>query len=277
MFTGFATGKVAANLKYKRLEQKFRAIPKYEAPENISPAEFAFLLTGRVSKKAIVGELIYMHMKGFIKLSNSNIEPIKIGSLSVHQRILLNELSISSYKYKNWHPFEYRLKLGLVNKGLIKKIVTRRSIFRDVSSEFRHQAQLVIFMIVLSVVAVVIVLATNSDVANPPGSTYFAVTIVVLSVVIFLTFLYVFYFVAKEYFRAANGISNNTTEDYGISWQEFRSVLYYMKFTGMDTMTPNYDSMDFSGLDPLYPYAVAIGLDKQIVSRLLKVLKIMSN
>ena len=55
------------------------------------------------------------------------------------------------------------------------------------------------------------------------------------------------------------------TTKYAQQWRDVYGVYEYIRVSGMDIFTPHYETMDFVGLDPLYPYAVAAGLDKKVI------------
>lgn len=75
-------------------------------------------------------------------------------------------------------------------------------------------------------------------------------------------------YIMRGGFKDTSVVARNYSPQYKHSYDEMIGLRQYLTVSGMDTMTPDYTTLDFRTLDTLYPYAVALGMDKRLIELL---------
>jgi hypothetical protein len=98
------------------------------------------------------------------------------------------------------------------------------------------------------------------------GDETYTVVVLTLGLEVFALVLAGLFLIARGEAHRAAGLLIHPTPLYKQEWHKVHSVFWYIRVSGMDVFTPDYKALDFAGLDSLYPYAVAAGFDRRVVT-----------
>lgn len=273
---GYFVGVAYRNAHIKNTKARTLQKSEYALQDKLTPAEFQLLMKGSVNRNALAGEIIALQNQGYIHINRDTTgKPIATQTVKEWrnaqplQRQLLASIfpryAHSSYDLSTSKPLlrelRYYARKSLESKGWITP--PRLHLTIDSLMPKRYYTRLGIALITTPMFMFVLGKQLGMD-----NESLFILTllggVVVLcgSVITALTIHLI------DYFRRGAAHTLHVTEKYKAEYAKAYGVYIYLSVSGMDTMTPEYDSLEFSGLDTLYPYAVAVGMDKE-VTRLL--------
>lgn len=246
-------------------------IAQYDLPEKLTPVEFALLCDGRMTRQAAIGQVVYLAMKGIVDLSrdpNQNTVAVSFhrGKETATDAPVVHELLPLEGQYRHL-PISRELRTSLERDA---EASLQAKGWLDPKNDFGEKrfknlivimAAVTLAMMVVSAVALVSGAASHD---NALAAIVLVVSIVVLVsslvTIVFGTFVYhlVRYFYQDA--RIARRVNAKFRQHYNLVY----GIYLYLRVSGSDTMTPDYATLDLSGLDALYPYAIAAGLDEQI-------------
>lgn len=246
--------------------------PLYTISDDLTPAEFGVIVDGAIGRKELVAEIILLAMRGQVvlnKLPSGSFRVVPVFS-AIKDVTPIQGAILATLGQENAAllalplTVEYETKRSLRSKGWI---VDKKPPLRGLSDVPPTYTR--ITLIAAAIIVVLAIMGTKLG----GGSGILVYTVVVLTalaaeavIISIVGLLIVFH---GEMAHNAQFMLAASTK-YAQQWKNVYGVYQYIRISGMDIFTPNYDTMDFSGLDPLYPFAVAAGLDKKIV-KLIKV------
>jgi hypothetical protein len=266
---GAGLGLLYRRAHYRRLAAATLGKPEYDIARDLSPAEFSMIVTGRITRGAIAGEILWLAMHGYIGLTRDDRGRVAAtrerlsagGRLSELQTEALKELF---YRVLPGSPAPLRdaRLTGLLRYQTLKSLQEKGWINPAMPYLRGNSAMPQRYWVILmsALLAGLIVPWAIS------GSIYVAGA--VETVIVILAVIWGYWIIFTGHFRDAAGIALRTSDMYKTDYDKVYGVYEYMKVSGMDTMLPEHGSLTFKGLDPLYPYAVAAGLDRRIVKEL---------
>lgn len=275
---GYLIGIFYRNLRIKQIQADTLQKPEYDVQDKLTPAEFCLLMKGRVDKNAFMGEIIQLQNMGYLELNETpsgQITAAKTNVFNKNIQPLQQELISAMFSRQSGNVFELKrvyLLIGdlkfytrqsLIKKGWIEKgkphltlesTMPRRFLIREVAS-----------IILFPLLAFFAGKATGID-----GEDLFVMPIMAAVAVLVSSIIVAFYIHFKDYFRRSASHTLHVTEKYRTDYEASYGLYIYMKVSGMDTMTPDRETLNFKQLDKLYPYAVATGLDPAITKLLIR-------
>ncbi len=266
---GYLTGYVMRKRRLSKLRRASIQKPLYNIQDDISPAEFGCIVDGTIGHKELVAEAILLAIKGhidFVRNSVGRFSVVKSDRTHLHstnltpiQSVIMKGLNGRDGFFTLQPAVEHEVKQSLIRKGWIvgKKLPSRG--LPEVSVRQVFIAVLTGLMVVLA--AVVAALAFGAS-----GSDVFTIVLLTLGaefilVVIIGSIVPVF---RSEIMHEVR-FTLAATAKYDQQWKDVYGVYEYMRVSGGDVFTPDYETLNFNELDLLYPYAVAVGLDKKVL------------
>ncbi|MBC7943140.1 DUF2207 domain-containing protein [Candidatus Saccharibacteria bacterium] len=263
---GSILGVIVRKYKIRNIRKKTLQKPQYSIEDDLSPAEFGFIIDGKIGHKELVAEVIQLSLDGHIKLEKDNSGKLTItriyGSkdrLQPLQAAILKEIGSSGrVPYTLSDVIEYETTKSLNKKGWI---VTPKT-----SPRYMSEISLVSIVkaIAVALVGLLIIFVVSVLIGLSGGDLYMAVALSLLFE-IFIAFIVGLIAMVKGEMLHSIGPIRGATTKYKQNWQNVKGVYDYIKISGMDIFTPDYEALDFDKLDELYPYAVAAGFDKHIL------------
>ncbi|PID33379.1 hypothetical protein CR969_00990 [Candidatus Saccharibacteria bacterium] len=257
--TGIVLGSLAGRwLSKKRLadiKQQNTIIPIYELSPLLNPLEFEAICTGRVTQNGIAGLIVKALMD---KNASVSVEgQIKLGNIPDVDRRIIELIRSGKPDRQEQHLISKLTFRSLVKKGWLREDYDSEQI----SSDKQSIIGLITVIISLIIGTFGIGLILSSDENTQTIGVILAAT-GIIGIIISLNRYFMIFFIRNSRFV------KNIVPDKHPLYQQIFGLYLYMKVSGLDTMTPDYDSLDVSGLDDLYPYAIATGLDKKIIARI---------
>lgn len=266
---GHLAGRVVTRLRIRKIRQRHLQKPLYDIQDNLSPAEFGYIFDGTIGRREWTAEIILLTMRGYIKLErlpNGTFNAVKTleGKLPLTsvQSALLK--SMDNANVGDTATLEYEVTKSLRQKGWI---MTRKPPLRGLSEvPLRY---IIIGFIINLTVCMTMLLAGKAF--GLSGETLYMAILLVLTAEAIVSVISGFVITFRgEMLHSARFIMAATTK-YEQQWKDVYGVYEYIRVSGMDIFTPDYETMSFKGLDSLYPYAVALGLDKKVVKLIVSV------
>lgn len=260
---GHLVGRLVTKLRIRRIRQRHLQKPLYSIQDDLSPAEFGYIVDGTIGLREWTGEIILLTMQGHIDLKQLPDGSFKVVKtlkgktpLTSVQRALLK--SLGSTNGDNTATLEYEVAHSLRQKGWI---VSRKPPLRGLS-EVPPKYIGIGFIINLIVCAATLLAGVAFDVS---GDVLYIAIVLMLTMEVMVSIIVGFFILFRgEVLHNARFIMAATTK-YEQQWKDVYGVYEYLRVSGMDIFTPDYKTMSLKGLDPLYAYAVAVGLDKKVV------------
>lgn len=248
----------------KILDQK-TIIPAYSLEHLLSPLEFEMLCTGKASKNGVAGTIAQSIMRGEASAKEDD-DSLTINMISPQDRLALHAML--------YPPVDSSLRreLAAIALGSLfsKGWVTDPNIKHDIQTTgFKYEIislAVIVLGLFIGIVGISFIV-TDHDTYQKIG-----IALALIGVFGVVTSLFVLFFirVASIQIIVSSPIARRITPKFQDKYQEIYGLFLYMKVSGMDTMTPDYKTLDMRGLDRLYPYAVAVGLDKKLTKELFK-------
>lgn len=254
---GILLGLLAAKLSRKhRLKgalSKKPVIAHYDLVYRLNPIEFEAICTGRVTVNGLAGFIAWAIMNGRAIVSEHSITFVGISS---------NERRL----------FEALLPSSALNHTtpLVLDSLTRQGWLRDLSQSSNRHTLKRSSAIAACVAAVSLILGTAGIFNIVLGNEQTGLALAVIGAAGFAVALIwaTSIHVGVEHFVKNTQITSRISPTYLERYHNIYGVYHYMLVSGMDIMTPDYSTLNMRGLDDLYPYAVAAGLDKKLTEEL---------
>ena len=279
---GAIAGEIIGRLIRRRnltdLKKSNLSLVEYDVIEDLSPAEFGYLIDARITRDEFVAEYIHMEQQGHINFVQEDgrvkfTRTLKTSSgrlTKVQQQIagLMDARNPYGSMYlRGRSAMEEEVIRSLVSKGWINPPKRYRSVFQTASNRsFWTLCISFAFFFILFLISLGTIPQNSSDVADyaffiAAGGLLLLYTTLIISWLFVLTF--------RRRFHLTNQIFDSATPKYQQNWQKLRGLALYLQVAGMDTMTPQYETLSYKDLDRLYPYAVAIGADPKVIKLLM--------
>lgn len=237
-------------------------IAEYSLEYELSPLEFELLYLGSISRRGVAGLISQAIMSGQAVVKDD--QSIEIRPLGHNEKRIFT--TIQDGVVRNSIQALTALTLNsLTHKGWISNLDPRDE---KINMSYRHEIKSLLVM----VVGLVISCSAVFMITQGPGivqSISIAVALAGLATITYALFKIFFVRVIDISAQSSSQISKRITPKFRNKYRDIHGLFTYIQVSDMDTMTPDYDSLDLKGLDRLYPYAVASGLDKKIVKLLL--------
>lgn len=275
---GEVLGRMLRWHKINTLKQKAVRSAHYDAFEGLSPAEFGYLVDGKIGDNERIAEFIHLEQVGIIRLKQGSEGRVQHelanpkAKLTDLQIELLHPLEgsdeyfagkgASAYFGAN-HAFEAAVCQSLTAKGWIKHRIRTKGL-AHITLGAVITAVLMIFVLTFVSVASFIAADVGKQTDEPLIWAGF-MSVVAIFILIFGTFGWIVFASYRWRFLIANRIGSSATPKYDAHWEKLYGLALFLKVSGMDTMTPQYETLSFRDLDKLYSYAVAMGADKRVV------------
>lgn len=240
--------------------------PVYNIENNVTPAEFGLVVDGAVGYKELVAEIVLLAIRDQVTLTQQPSGTFKVSRnhAAVKQATPIQAAILTALGQQNVGLFtllpmlKYETERSLVGKGwIVNKQPPLRGL-SDVPSEYVRTA------VILGLVGLVIAVAV-AFIAGASTTDLYVIVAVTLGAEMVIGALVAMVVVFRgELIHNARFVMAATNK-YDQQWEEVYGVYEYLRVSGMDIFTPEYETMNFTGLDPLYPYAIAAGLDKKII------------
>lgn len=244
----------------------------YQLIDKLTPAEFALLYEGKVTDKAVFGNIVYLIQHDILTITKTktglklDFRPAK--AKTNEQRSVLHSLR----SLKSEYPNHIQITSTLVDttRSTQKSLELKGWIGSESNSSDFRAFDMRLFVAVLtlligSLVSIVLILSPSQPI-QIIGAMIGAVTVVLFFTIILIASS-IRAFLSS--FRNSSYLARRISEKYQAGYKDLHGLYIYLKVSGLDTMTPDYNDLStIKGLDRLYPYAVAVGLDKQIVKHI---------
>ena len=275
----FLLGKAYAKAKTKReldnIRSKSIEKAEYDLLYDLQPVEVSVLCTGYLDQHAIAGQAVYFASQGIINLRRNDqsgrVESIRnrLITPSDDSRSLVGLFSelhepfpLPSRIYDDsWLLLETEKRL--IKKGWLLPAELRHS---DFKTEKFDKILLVSTIVSLSVGFLSIVGLVTFE--EPQQELAIALALIcIISIWLILIFaIYIRSF--KITYDKHSRVLRSITPAFREKFSKLYGLYIYMKVSGLDTMTPMPGDLTFSGLDKLFPYALALGLDPKTTKML---------
>lgn len=265
---GSAIGFAIRKYSFRKLRLSTLQKPQYAIEDDVSPAEFGYIVDGKIGRKELVSELVQLYTGGHVALDRNQAGKLIVSKtfggwghtqISTLQAELLKYISGGRQTIDILLPvLEREARRSLTEKGWIKNLPVPMRASSALSSS--QIIKTVWFIAISLAVAAITGIAGGFTAAN----TYLLAGAVLLVEIILLIVGGLVLIMRGEALFAA-GISVSMSSQYRERWKNLSGVYDYLRVSGMDIFTPDYDKPNFQELDRLYPYAVAAGLDKRIL------------
>lgn len=263
---GSLLGLIARKNLIRRIKIRTLQKPQYSIEDDLSPAEFGFIIDGVLGHKEMVAEVIQLSLKGHIKLSKNSSGKLVVerihgtqDHLSPLQAAILKEIGVSGgIPYILPDVIEYETLKSLSEKGWIIIPTSSPRFMTELSPGY------IIMMTLVGLAGLLIVYVSASLLGLRGENLYLTVSLsfvfeLILGIILGLTVI------VKGEMQHTTGAIRGATTKFKRNWRHVNGVYNYMRISGMDIFTPDYETLDFNGLDKLYPYAVAAGLDGEVL------------
>ena len=271
---GWFFGKLAWNNRRSKVLAAKQSIVEYDLSHRLTPAEFAMLINGVASSDAALGQLAYLLYHHVVTLSRERpglnltvIKPVK--QLSADESIMLQDAKrlIETYGSGARSAASESVLVAIQNNTL-NSLQEKGWISERPARAIISDKKMVIMAFLSGIVISIATILQKNDVFLLQ-----LISVVMYIVAIIGYIVIILYFTAlREFFtsyRKRSLITRRISSKYRNEYTKVHGVYTYIKVAGLDTMTPDYaDLSSIQGLDKLYPYAVAIGLDTRLESAL---------
>ena len=266
---GYLSGYLARRWRIRTIRRSTTQKAAYELVQDLSPAEFGYIIDGKFDAKEVAAELVVLYTRGFINVLINEDGSKKIvknvgqrGRLTDMQTTILKQIPAQNGAlfYSLVDDVRYAAEQSLIKKGWIvhrKRPISEIDLL-DIKSSYRA-----ICLLLLLVAPVIWFLCFIFGVR---GTALQMTPILYLTALFIVSFIIGLILLFKGKRQLGMGIVFAASPTFARDWKDIYGVYEYIRVSGMDTFTPNYENYDFTGLDKLYPYAVAAGLDKKIIS-----------
>ncbi len=270
---GSAIGAAIRRYMLRRLRKSRTQKPEYNIEEDISPAEFGYIIEGKVGAKELIAELIWLHNKGFIQMArDASGKVIATSKLKTNDRlpnvdqVLMKVIFRGGFQpvvvrdvVATMQPIiEFAALDSLNKKGWVK---TTRPYLRG-GSIMPAKYILGATGVVLVACALIYVAGLVFGLASEFLSELYMLTFTAAFILGAICLLVV---VVRGEALTSAGMMMHTTDTYKENWHKVNGVYDYLRVSGNDIFTPDYQTLAFQKVDKLYPYAVAAGLDKKVL------------
>ncbi len=271
VFTGILIGKLFTAYVYRQFHSRHSEVPLYEIVETISPAEFGYLLDGKAGKKEFISEIIQMVMQNKLEITLDDGKDIKIYQKNMHfKRTSLQNSIAKQFKIPGivnfdaregvvFYNLETEIEGRLRNKGLLRKENINTKLEMAVTKK-----HVIVFLVLFMVIT--LGLFVIAGIGHIEFALFFSLAFG-LFITLLLYILYCLFYIARLFFSFNSQVARLKGDGLEDEWQKIQSLYIYLKTAGADTMYPEYESMNFSQVDKLYPYYVAAGLDKEVLKK----------
>lgn len=276
MFVGTVCGVLYRRAKIAQIRSRQTSIPAYQLDHHLSPVEFAIICEGVVTDRAVAAQLIALVMNRHLSVERSDEGKIIIRRADSQTRKTSEDVAFIRHFVPNDQteaiftggsylrsPLSYEAMTSLKQKGWL--------------SEDAHELEgatisgpTIAAISIAFLVGGAGIVMISLDMTRTLLFENIAILMMLFAVIIlvFLIIRYTFIYHAQKSFRSHSRVARLITPRFTQEYHTVYGIYLYLKVSGLDTMTPDYATLDFEGLDKLYPYAVAVGLDPKIIKSL---------
>lgn len=276
MLVGTICGILYRRAKIRQIRSRQTNIPAYQLEHHLSPVEFAIICEGTVTNQAVIAQLVALIMSGRLTVERSHTGTL-ILRRATHQTDAPSDDTayIRHFIQSNQDQaifsgggylksaMSYEAIKSLKQKGWLNDDLDKQ--LRPVLSGPAITILGIAFLIGGGGVAMILLGITKSLLLENIAILMILIAIIILLIMIVR---YTFIFNAQKSFHSNSRIVRAITPRFVQEYHTVYDVYTYLKVSGLDTMTPDYDTLDFKGLDALYPYAITVGLDPKIIRAL---------
>lgn len=275
----FFLGKLCAKIKTEKELKNIRSqsIEKaeYSLLYTLEPIEFALLCSGAIDKNALAGQVVRLATEKVIELRFGNsgfLEATRSTQVQPHEDMrstvslfskLSQPLALDTFTLQ---PDKITLEIEqrLTKKGWLSPEDARRNEFNSERYDRALLAATITSLVVgfASIAGLISLSGTDQEIATTIAALCALSLLIILALVIFVRSF-------KIAYNKHSRILRSITPAFRERFSKIYGLYLYMKVSGLDTMTPAPDDLTFSGLDKLFPYAVAAGLDPSTTARVI--------
>lgn len=238
-------------------------IAEYSLEHELNPLEFELIYRGSISRRGAAGFIsqAIMSKQAIVKDDQSiEVYPSNHNEKRIFTTIQKGVIGDSIQALT-------ALTLdSLTHKGWISSLSPQDE---KINMSYRHEIKSLLVLaagLIISFFSAFMI----TDKSGMMQDTGIAAALVGLAAITYALFKILFVRVIDISALSSSQISKRIAPKFSKKYRDIHGLFTYIKVSGMDTMTPDYDNLSLKGLDKLYPYAVASGLDKKIVKLLLK-------
>jgi hypothetical protein len=263
---GYAAGTIYRKNKLRKIRRAYPQKVRYTIMHDISPAEFGCIVDGTIGYKELVGEVILLYMQGAVKLTKGPSGKFFVDNtytrttkLTLVQQAILKEIGAGQVSLYALQPaLEYAVRQSLTQKGWI---VTKRPFIRGLT----YLQDIYLIGGIAAGIAVGGIAGLCAALAGATGEDVYIIVLTTLLVELLLAMFAGLAAIFRGEMLQSARLALAATTKYAQEWKDVYGVYEYLRISGMDIFTPDYTTLNLKGIDPLYPYAVAAGLDKQVL------------
>lgn len=272
---GSGLGIIRRNLALRRLRQSKVQKPAYNIEDDLTPAEFGYVLDGAIGRDELLGELLWLHNKGVVRIRrDDNGDAVIETTLHAPPIPDLDETLLKNIFTGPNKPIPLRHALSTgrtalafaVEQSLHKKgwVKARKPYLGGTSVVPRK----IILLFVILIVLTGSVSLMGATLLRWPGEVTYIVIVLSLTVICLLSVMAGLYISARSALLDKAGMIMHTTAQYQEKWHATHGVYIYLRVSGNDIFSPDYETLQTEKVDKLYPYLVAAGLDKKLYRHL---------
>lgn len=274
---GFLTGVILRYYKLGRLRRRHIQKPEYDIEDDLTAAEFGCIIDGKVGPQEIMGQLVQLHIKGIIKIerdpSSARVIATKTTNtapnLSESETILLKEIFhgplrpvvLRNVVFTMQSTIEHAVLTSLRKKGWMKPTSPRLTAVSELEPRQLVRAA-------ASIIAMLAVLNIASTLFSVGGLAIYLLNLLLLQLLCVVGVVGGLVVVARDALFKQTKMITNTSQLYEEHWHKVNGLHDYLRVSGMDIFTLDYEKLELHKIDKLYPYAVAAGLDKRLLRSL---------
>ena len=270
-----AGGVITAYKRHLKIAYFKRQSPtkaQYAVLHDLEPIEYSYLIKGKLNYAALLGQLIMLDSGDDVEFSYSNYlllvnisRTVSSGTLKPIDNVVLSlmtdGLSLNEVYDNAIDTLRSTVQNSLAMKGWISD--KRESLGQYIKRVMKKYLVTIIRVFIFINIFFMLVFYYISLDTDETGVLLAAINISYIALSYFYTII--------KYTMSVSSFKKNITmyssEKYRTQYTELQGLFDYMKVSGSDTMNPDYDDTLFKQLDSLYPYYVASGLDRKILSK----------
>lgn len=272
VFFGYVAGHLLRLHNYSRLKSGSIRKPSYSVFDDISPLEFELIVKGRTSLGGLVGELAALQKAGIISFMLDDRRELMLQGIVPRRNLPQIQSDVLKLllgsQYAPGKKFTISAKDLTPDFGKQMAVSSLRQKGWWIEAEPRlgdfTRAQYTKFGVAFYAAAVVFFTIINGPEKLPFILIAAVPTSIFGTAIMLLLWFFAMLFIGT--LRKQSHISTQIRTEYAQQWQMLQEAADYMIVSGADMFTPDYATLDFAGLDPLYPYWVALGQDETLLT-----------
>jgi len=252
-------------------------VPAYQLIKQFEPLELELFFTGVISDNGVAGQLAQLNQSRsiYFDLTKEEIRLIRPKVMrteksdilySILSRDQLTRRPRTEVRFNELKQMKAEIKHETLSSLRRKNFNLQEAGRLDPQNPPNTASFSLIFLATLPIILLIVLVLAWSISDN---EELFSILLILgpLSALLSIVGVVVWIIRAnfKNEFNKKTVIIEQVSQQHGKDWEDVQRFYKYLEVSGADQFTPNYEDLNLSEMDQLYPYWVALGFDKKIV------------